>query len=81
MKKINVHEAKTHLSRYLEEVERGETVVICRRNVPIAELRRLVDAGSGRRRPIGKGKTVFSVPDSFFEPLPEELVESFEGSD
>jgi prevent-host-death family protein len=81
MKKVNVHEAKTHLSRYLEEVERGEIVLICRRNVPVAELRRLAEVGSGRRRPVGRGKTVFRVPDSFFEPLPENLVRSFEGSD
>lgn len=39
MIRLNIHEAKTHLSRYLPEIERGETVVLCRRNVPIAEIR------------------------------------------
>ncbi len=38
MKTVNVHEAKTTLSRLLEEVERGETVVIARNGKPVAEL-------------------------------------------
>ena len=43
MTKLNVHEAKTHLSEYLDRLERGEedVVTICRRNEPIAELRAL----------------------------------------
>ena len=41
MKKLNIHEAKTHLSRYLQELVAGETIVLCRRNVPIAEIRLL----------------------------------------
>ena len=41
MLKVNVAEAKKRLSRYLERVEQGETVVLCRRNVPIAEIRPL----------------------------------------
>ena len=81
MKKVNTHEAKTHLSEYLEEVERGETVVICRRNVPVAELRRVSTSSSGKRRPIGKGKGTFQVPGSFFEPLPDDVVTSFEEKD
>lgn len=78
MKRVNVHEAKAHLSQYLEEVERGETVIVCRRNVPVAELRALA-----RRvvepRPIGVGKGRFEVPDSFFEPLPDEIVDGLSG--
>ena len=36
---MNLTDAKTHLSRYLNSVGKGETIVICRRNVPIAEIR------------------------------------------
>ena len=36
--KLNVHEAKTHLSRYLNQVEAGETLILCRHNKPIAEV-------------------------------------------
>ena len=42
MKTVNTHEAKTHLSRILEEVERGETYIIGRNGKPVAELRRRV---------------------------------------
>jgi prevent-host-death family protein len=79
MLKLNIHEAKTHLSRYLERVERGETVVICRRNVPIAELRPVTPVPQAPR-PVGLAKGQFVVPDAFFEPLPPEVVVAFEGS-
>ena len=38
---LNINEAKAHLSKYLHAVETGETVVLCRRNVPVAEIRLL----------------------------------------
>lgn len=41
MIKVNIHEAKTHLSRYLERLSEGERIVLCKRNVPIAEIRPL----------------------------------------
>ena len=78
MIRINIHEAKTHLSRYLERVEQGETIVVCRRNVPIAEIRPLPHR-SQRPRPIGLAKDVLTVPESFFEPLPDDLLSAFEG--
>lgn len=80
MTKVNVHDAKTHLSRYLERVERGETIVLCRRNVPVAELRPLPPERQ-KPRPVGLAKGRIEVPASFFEPLPDELVDSFEGRD
>jgi hypothetical protein len=52
-------------------------VVICRRNVPAAELRP-VPKPRRTRRPIGLVPG-FTVPASFFEPLPEDLVTAFEG--
>jgi prevent-host-death family protein len=78
MKKVNIQEAKTHLSRYLDRVEKGETIVICRRNEPIAEIRPLARPRA-KPRPLGLAKGKFRVPASFFEPLPEELLRSFEG--
>ncbi len=80
MKRVNTHEAKTHLSRILEEVENGETVLVCRRNVPIAELRPLQSVRENDR-PIGLAAGHFQVPESFFEPLPRDVVSSFEGND
>lgn len=79
MIKLNVHEAKTHLSRYLARLtEEGEKIVLCKRNVPIAEIRPLKPARS-ERRPIGLAKGLFEVPAEFFEPLPEEMLDAFEG--
>lgn len=79
MIKLNIHEAKAHLSRYLAKVERGETITLCKRNVPVAEIRPL-PARRKRCRPTGLAKGEFRVPESFFEPLPDELIESFRGS-
>lgn len=78
MKKINVHEAKTHFSRYLEEVEHGETIVLCRRNQPVAEIRPLPFRET-KPRSIGLAKGKFTVPASFFDELPEETIARFRG--
>jgi prevent-host-death family protein len=77
MKKVNLYEAKTHLSALVDRVAEGETVVICRRNVPAAELRP-VPKPRKKRRPIGLAAG-FTVPRSFFEPLPADLIDAFEG--
>ena len=73
---VNVHQAKTQLSRLLAQVEAGEEVVIARRGEPVA---RLVGCKSqGHRQPdVLKGKLV--IPDSFFDPLPEEELKAWEG--
>lgn len=78
MIRLNIHEAKTHLSRYLARLKRGETIVLCKRNVPIAEIRPL-PARNDAPRPIGLARGKITVPPSFFEPLPPDLVEAFEG--
>ena len=78
METVNIHEAKANLSRYLEAAAAGETVLICNRNVPVAELRALPKA-SAQPRPVGLARGSFQVPDSFFEPLPDEFVRAFSG--
>lgn len=75
MIRINIAEAKARLSRYLENVERGEIVVLCRRNVPIAEIRPLTKPPA-HERPVGIDRGM-TVPDSFFEPLPDDVLEAF----
>jgi len=81
MIKLNVHEAKTHLSRYLKRLEEdGEVIVLCRRNVPIAEIRP-IPAKRRKPRPIGLAKGQFKIPPEFFEPLPDDLLDLFEGKD
>jgi prevent-host-death family protein len=78
MKSINVHEAKARLSEYLAQVEAGETVVICRRNKPIAELRPVAKPRTAAR-PIGLAEGRITIHPSFFEPLDAELLDLFEG--
>lgn len=80
MIKLNIHEAKTHLSRYLTQLKPGETIQICKRNTPIAEVRALPQTPT-EPRPIGLAEGQFTVPDTFFDPLPDELMTSFEGHD
>jgi antitoxin (DNA-binding transcriptional repressor) of toxin-antitoxin stability system len=77
MIKVNVADAKAHLSRYLDRIEKGEVVVLCRRNVPIAEIRRITQPPA-KPRPVGIDRGM-SVPESFFEELPEEVLGAFEG--
>ncbi|MDX9999787.1 MAG: type II toxin-antitoxin system prevent-host-death family antitoxin [Polyangia bacterium] len=78
MIRINIAEAKTQLSRYLERVEQGETIVLCRRNVPLAEIRPIA-APRTEPRPLGIDRGM-AIPPSFFEPLPDEVLAAFEGS-
>lgn len=78
MIKINMHEAKTHLSQYLDRLAGGERILLCRRNVPIAEICPL-PVERNTQRLIGLAKGSFEVPPSFFEPLPEELKAAFRG--
>jgi antitoxin (DNA-binding transcriptional repressor) of toxin-antitoxin stability system len=78
MIRLNIHEAKTHLSRYLKRLAKGERIVLCLRNVPIAEIRAL-PAAETKPRPIGLARGRFTVPPSFFEPLPDDVLDTFEG--
>lgn len=74
MKVVNIHEAKAHLSEYLARVEAGETVVIARRNKPVARLMPVEsDETTPRKpRPIGLAKGMGHVGPEFFEPMSEE---------
>ncbi len=66
---VNVHEAKTHLSRLLAQVERGERVIIARAGKPIATLEPIPHERLRRTPGRDKGKIVIH-PD-FDDPLPE----------
>ena len=75
---LNIGRAKAHLSKYLAKVKRGETILLCKRNVPIAEIRR-IKPENHRPRPIGLDKDRLTIPTSFFDPLPDDLLDLFEG--
>ena len=73
---VNVHEAKTRLSRLLAQVEAGEEVVIARRGEPVARLVRCKPRG---KRQFGAMEGRVVIDDSFFDPLPEEELRAWEG--
>ena len=70
MPKINLHEAKARLGHYVARARAGETVIVCERNRPVAELRGLPDEPQGGLR-IGVLEGMFEVPDDFDAPLQE----------
>lgn len=77
MQTINIHEAKTHLSRLVEGVAGGEEVIIAKAGKPMARLVALEKPAGRRKLGILAGKMV--VPDDFDAPLPDELLALFEG--
>ena len=70
MEQVNVHEAKTHLSRLLERVEAGEEVVIARAGIPVA---RIVPIDAKRPKVPGRLKGKITVGPDFFDPVPDEF--------
>ena len=76
--RVNMHDAKTNLSKYLAELKPGETLVLCNRNQPVAELRSLRKKALPKPR-IGAAAGKFEVPNSFFDPLPDEIIKAFSG--
>jgi len=72
---VNVHEAKTHLSRLLERVERGEEIVIARAGKPVAKL--VPIEPRARRGMGGKYKGQIWMSDDFDEPLPWQIFPGF----
>ena len=76
MTQVNIHEAKTHLSRLLARVAAGEEIIIARGGEPVARLAPL----SRRTRPrvLGQDEGLFEIPEDFDAPLPEDVLQSFE---
>ncbi len=77
MQTINIHEAKTHLSRLLEQVAEGEEIIIARAGKAIARLVPL-DAPA-KKRQLGLLKGKLNVPDDFDTPLADDELSMFEG--
>ncbi|MGD8336591.1 MAG: type II toxin-antitoxin system Phd/YefM family antitoxin [Desulfobacterales bacterium] len=73
---VNVHEAKTHLSRLLERVAAGEEILISKAGKPMAKLTPLSKPQVNRVPGLDKG--VIQIPDDFDAPLPDDLLQLFE---
>jgi prevent-host-death family protein len=74
MAEVNVHEAKTHLSRLLLRVAGGEEIVIARAGKPVAKL---VAIEPKPQRVLGQDEGLFEVPEDFDAPLPGEVLALF----
>lgn len=75
---VNIHEAKTHLSRLLQRVAAGEEVTIARAGVPVARLV-AVKPKLNKVRPLGMDRGRIWVADDFDAPLPDDLLKAFYG--
>ena len=73
---VNVHEAKTHLSRLLHRVERGEEIVIAKAGRPVARL--LPFESERADRVLGGARGQVWIAEDFNAPLPEEMLMDFE---
>ncbi len=75
METINIHEAKTNLSRLIERVQQGEEIVISKAGKPVAKLTGLGHQSKPRTLGLLKGK--FKVSDDFDAPLPDDILRAF----
>jgi prevent-host-death family protein len=73
---VNMHEAKTQFSKLIARVEKGEEIVIARDGTPVARL--VAFRQPVTKRIPGRDRTVFSVPEDFDAPLPEDILADFE---
>jgi len=78
MAKVSVEEMQRDLSACLQRVEAGETLTIIRAGKPVAEVKPLL-ARAATLRPFGLCAGEFTVPDDFDAPLPEDVLNAFEG--
>ena len=74
MRTVNIHAAKTHLSRLVEQAAAGEDVVIAKAGKPMV---RLVPVRPRKRTGFGELKGRMTIPADFDDPLPEALLRAF----
>lgn len=76
---VNIHQAKTHLSRLLQRVTAGEEITIARSGVPVARL--VAVAPKIKGRPLGMDRGRIWIADDFDAPLPDDLLKEFYGGE
>lgn len=75
MRTVNMHEAKTHFSKYVEAVRGGEEIVIAMAGKPVAKL---IPLSKKRKRRFGVLKGKIKIAHDFDAPLPEDFISLFE---
>ena len=75
---LELGEGAEHLLEHIAELKQGDKIILCEEKTPIAEILPLPKASS-EPRVLGLGAGLARVPDTFFEPLPDDLLDMFEG--
>jgi prevent-host-death family protein len=75
MSTVNIHEAKTHLSKLLEQVAEGKEVIIAKAGKPVARLVPVADESS--KPVLGTERGRFTIPPDFDAPLPKKILNLF----
>ena len=79
MQTVNLHAAKTHFSRLVDEAAAGEEIVIAKAGKPVAKLVPLTPASKPAKRKLGLLAGQLSVPADFDATLPDDVIDAFEG--
>jgi prevent-host-death family protein len=82
MRQVNIHEAKTHLSRLIDDVAKGETIIIAKAGKPIGKLvTMLEEAKKPEKRKLGQLQGMYTIPDDFDTMFQKEIEEMFYGAE
>ena len=76
--RLDMHEAEAHLSEHVARLKPGDRIVLWNGNRRVAEIRP-IEEPADEPRPVGLGKGLADIPESFFDPLPGEILDLFEG--
>lgn len=81
MRQVNIHEAKTHLSRLADEAGAGETIILAKAGKPVAKIVPLEEPSPKKKEPrkLGFLNGKFNVPDDFDTMFQDEIIAMFEG--
>ncbi len=79
MRTVNLHAAKTHFSRLVDQAAAGEEIIIAKAGRPVAKLTPLEPVAPQPRRVLGLLAGQASIPPDFDAPLPEAVLDTFEG--
>ena len=80
MIRVNIQEAKTHLSRYIDRVEQGDVIIVCRHNLPVAELRAVETALARPARVAGLLKGRVHWESDAFAPMTDQALAEFDAA-
>jgi len=79
MIQVDVQQVQANFPRYLEQVANGATIVVCKDNKAVAEIRPINPAPHQQPRPLGLAQGMGTILPNAFEPLPDEILDAFEG--